>query len=299
MFVRQFFALLVISMALPAAAGEAESRASAATAEDTVEAARPASKADAGDQRKLIERRRAELEGKLKVEQVLLKGTGEKGVEIEIAYRIVDVDSYAAHPKTTFIADEASSALIPLTKLHKLFEPLPAAEAEKLPPARLTLWDSKGVIKPGQPVTVVVAGYGQRHLIPVAAPDFDPEAIATVTTGKHKSSQAEADAELKVHEVRPVADGHMLKVRYSSQGIRALDTAANQTYIENPETGERHPLVKVPRIGVLAPKDIEGKVSNYMVIDNAGERIKPGQKVNVVVSGVRAENITVVEEGKE
>ena len=55
---------------------------------------------------------------------------GEKGVEIEVSYRIVDADGYAAHPKTTFVADESSGKMVLLTKLAKLFNPLPAAEAE-------------------------------------------------------------------------------------------------------------------------------------------------------------------------
>ena len=241
----------------------------------------------------VLERRRAELEGKLKVEQVLLKGADEKGIEIEISYRIVDVDDYAAHPKTTFIADEASGKLVPLSKLHKLFTPLPAEAADKVPPATLTLWDKQGVIKPGQPVTVVVAGYGQKHLIPEAGSDYALDTVATATTPAGKPL-ATSDAVLTVHEIKAVAQGHLLKVRYSSQGIEALDPAEDQTYVENPETGDRHPIAKVPRIGALAPKDIEGVASTYMVIDNAGERIKPGQRVHVVVSGVRAESILVI-----
>jgi hypothetical protein len=243
----------------------------------------------------MYERRRAELENKLRVEQVLLKGTGEKGIEIEIKYRIVDVDSYASHPKTTFIADETSKQMVPLTKLAKLFNPLPAAEAEKLPPASLTIWDKEGVIKPGQPVTVVVAGYGQQHLIPVAGPDYDPEAVASLSVPK-RNPLAAPDAKISVLEAKVVAQGHLLKITYNSQGIKELDAAEDQTYVENPETGERHPIAKVPRIGALAPKDIEGVGATYMVIDNAGGRIKPGQKVNVVVSGVRAEDVPVTGE---
>ena len=244
----------------------------------------------------MYERRRAELEGKLRVEQVLLKGTGEKGVEIEISYRIVDVEGYAAHPKTTFIADETAGKMVPMTKLAKLFNPLPAEEAMKLPPANLTIWDKQGIIKPGQPVTVVVAGYGQKHLIPIAGPGYDPKAVASVKTPKRNPDLAAADAELYVYEIKAVADGHLLKVRYSSKGIKELDAAEDMTFIENPETGKRHPIAKVPRIGALAPKDIEGLAGSYMVIDNAGARIKPGQRVHVVVSGVRAENILVVGE---
>ncbi len=245
--------------------------------------------------KKMYARRRAELENKLKVEQVLLGRTGEKGVEIEVTYRIIDAEGYAAHPKTTFVADEASSKLVPLTKLHKLFTPMPAVEANKLPPASLTLWDKHGVIKPGQPVTVVVAGYGQKHVLPEAGPDYGP-AMTVAAAVQERSALASPDAVLDVHEIKTVAQGHLLKVSYSSKGIKALDPSDNQTYVENPETGNRHPVAKVPRIGALAPKDIEGVAGTYMVIDNAGESIKPGQHVNVVVSGVKAENILVVGE---
>lgn len=293
MFSRLLLSCMIFSVALPVFAEQSAEQASAtATPESTGTVEQP-SQQQIEQAKARYERKRAELEGKLRVEQVLLKGTGEKGVEIEISYRIVDAEGYAAHPKTTFIADETSSKLVPMTKLHKLFSPLPAAEAEKLPPATLTIWDKEGVIKPGLPVTVVVAGYGQKHLIPEAGPDYDPEAVATLKETKPNPLLTAPDAKLMVSEVKVIADGHLIRVNYSSKGIKGLDASVEQTYVENPETGERHPIAKVPRIGALAPKDIEGKVGTYMVIDNAGERIKPGQKVHVVVSGVRAENVPV------
>lgn len=296
MFARLIFTGLVLCAALPAAAEVTAGAPSTGAPVTASGSETEPSKAQAEEVETVYDRRRAELEDKLRVEQVLLKGVGEKGVEIEITYRIVDAEGYAAHPKTTFIADEVSRTLVPLTKLHKLFTPAPAEEAEKMPPARLTIWDKKGVIKPGQPVTVVIAGYGQKHLIPKAAPGFDPEAVVEASAPRPNPEIVAPDAELKVQEVKVVANGHLLKVRYSSTGISRLDPAEDQTYVENPETGDRHPIAKVPRIGVLAPKDIEGLAGTYMVIDNAGERIKPGQHVTVVVSGVRAENIPVVGE---
>jgi hypothetical protein len=286
---------LITFIALPVFAESAVVQASPESSPEAAETANPPSAQQPEQGNTLYERRRAELENKLRVEQVLLKGTGEKGIEIEIKYRIVDVDSYASHPKTTFIADETSKKMVPLTKLAKLFNPLPAAEAEKLPPASLTLWDKEGVIKPGQPVTVVVAGYGQQHLIPVAGPDYDPEAVASLSVPK-RNPLAAPDAKISVLEAKVVAQGHLLKITYNSQGIKELDAAEDQTYVENPETGERHPIAKVPRIGALAPKDIEGVAATYMVMDIAGGRIKPGQKVNVVVSGVRAEDVPVTGE---
>ncbi|UCB54186.1 MAG: hypothetical protein JSW45_09530 [Thiotrichales bacterium] len=296
MFSRLLLSCMIFSVALPVFAGQPAEQASPAASPESAGTAKQPSQQQIEQQKARYERQRAKLEGKLRVEQVLLKGTGEKGVEIEISYRIVDVEGYAAHPKTTFIADEASSRLVPMTRLHKLFTPLPAEEAEKLSPASLTIWDKEGVIKPGQPVTVVVAGYGQKHLIPVAGPDYDPEAVATLSITRPNPKLVAPDAALMVSEVRVIADGHLIRVNYSSKGIKQLDASPEQTYVENPETGERHPIAKVPRIGALAPKDIEGKTGTYMVIDNAGERIKPGQKVHVVVSGVRAENVPVTGE---
>ena len=296
MFSRLLLSCMLFSVALPVFAEQSTEKASAATAPEPAETVKQPSQQQIEQAKARYERQRAKLEGKLRVEQVLLKGTGEKGVEIEISYRIVDVDGYAAHPKTTFIADESSSKLVPMTKLHQLFNPLPAEEAEKQPASSLTIWDKEGVIKPGQPVTVVVAGYGQKHLIPVAGTDYDPEAIATLSITRSNPKLVAPDAELMVSQVMVIADGHLIRVNYSSKGIKELEASPEQTYVENPETGERHPIAKVPRIGALAPKDIENKVGTYMVIDNAGERIKPGQKVHVVVSGVRAENVPVTGE---
>ena len=239
---------------------------------------------------------RAALENKLQVEQVLVKGRGKKGVEIEVRYRIVDVEGYAAHPKVTFVADETSQTLVALRKLQKLFIPAPAAQAAKMPAAVLTFWDKKRAIRPGQPVTVVVAGYGQTHVIPQAGTGYDPQAMAEEGPATTPSEFAVPGATLVVHEARVVGGGHLLNVRFSTRGIKALDADPDQTYVENPETGERYIIVKVPRIGALAPKELEKLRSSFMVIDNAGHRIKGGERINVVVSGVRQDNVLVTEE---
>ena len=239
---------------------------------------------------------RAALENKLQVEQVVVKGRGEKGVQIEVRYRIVDVEGYAAHPKVTFVADETSKTLVALSKLQKLFTPAPAEQALKMPAAVLTFWDKKGVIRPGQPVTVVVAGYGQIHVIPEAGSGYDPQATTAAMPATKSSQLAAPNATLVVHEAKVVAGGHLLNVRFSTRSVKALDPDPDQTYVENPETGQKHPIVKVPRIGTLAPKELEKIKSSFMVIDNAGHRIKGGQRINVVVSGVRTDNVLVTEE---
>ena len=239
---------------------------------------------------------RAALENKLQVEQVLVKGRGKKGVEIEVRYRIVDVEGYAAHPKITFVADETSETLVALGKLQRLFTPAPAEEAVKMPAAVLTFWDKEGVIRPGQPVTVVVAGYGQKHVTPQAGPGYDPQEAAAAMPATAPSPLTAPGATLVVHEAKVVAGGHLLKVRFSTRGVKALDTDPDQSYVENPETGKRYSIVRVPRIGLLAPKELEKLKSSYMVIDNAGNRIKGGQRINVVVSGVRHDNVLVTEE---
>jgi hypothetical protein len=242
-----------------------------------------------------VDPRRAALEGKLKVEQLVLKRAGDKGVEIEVRYRIVDVERYAAHPMITFVADEASGKLVPLTSLQRLFVPAPAKEAGNRPLASLTFWDKEGVIRPGQPVTVVVAGYGQKHLMPVAGPEYDPDAGAKRQAPREEDLSA-PDATLTVYEVKVVGQGQLLNVRFSSEGIKRLDPAAQQTYVENPETGRRHPIAQLPDVGVMAQFDRKTGGSSYMMVDNSGARIKPGQRVHVVVSGVRRENVPVTGE---
>jgi len=238
---------------------------------------------------------RTALENKLRVEKVVVKGATEKGVEIEVRYRIVDVEGYAASPKTSFVADEASATLVPLRKLQKLFTPLPTAAAEKAPAAALIFWDKERAIKPGRPVTVVVAGYGQKHVIPEAGPGYDPGA-ELATAAPASSPLAAPDATLQVYEAKITGAGHLLRIDFTTTGIKRLDPRIELTYAENPETGERQPIVEVPRIGLLAPLELENHRASYMVIDNAGKRIKPGQKVNVAVSGVRQEGVPVTRE---
>ncbi len=239
---------------------------------------------------------RSKLENKLQVEQVLVKGRGKKGVEIEVRYRIVDVEGYAAHPRISFVADESSQTMVALSNLQKLFAPAPAEEAAQVPAAVLTFWDKDGVIRPGLPVTVVVAGYGQKHLIPQAGPGYDPQATTAAMPATKPSQLAAPDATLVVHEAKVVAAGHLLRVDFSASGLKKLDPDPDWTYVENPETGKRYAIVKVPRIGTLATRELEKPGTTYMVMDNAGHQIKGGQRINVVVSGVRQNNVLVTEE---
>jgi len=269
----------------------------AASGDPTPAPVKPSTVADSGRESQEPRPRppgREALENKLHVEMVAVKGTTEQGVEIEVRYRIVDVDGYAASPKTSFVADEASATLVPLRRLQKLFTPLPAAEAEKAPAATLTFWDKEGVIKPGRPVTVVVAGYGQKHVIPLAGPGYKTDTAATEAAAT--SPLAAPDATLHVSKAKVTGAGHMLRIDFTTTGIKRLDPRIDLTYVENPETGERHRIVEVPRLGLLAPLELEGHRASYMVIDNAGKRIQPGQKVNVVVSGVRQEGVLVTGE---
>lgn len=238
----------------------------------------------------------AELRDKLKVERVLVKGPGEKGIEIEVSYRIVDTENYASNPKTCFVADEESGKLVPLTKLAVLFSPAPAAEAMQQPPATLTLWDSEGTIRPGKPVTVVIAGFGQRHVVPEAGPGYDESVYHGTGIHTFVKPQAAADAELKILLAKVVADGHMLHVDYSSKGMDRLNADPVFTYVEESATGRRHPIVRVPRLGVLAPKDLKENPVSYMVIDNAGHVIKGGDTIAVSVNGIRREGVVVAPE---
>ena len=89
-FLRFFLICLLCSVALPAAAVGSAGEASSAATPPAAEAATQPSQRHREQETAMYERRRSELENKLRVERVLLKGTAEKGVEIESSYRIGD-----------------------------------------------------------------------------------------------------------------------------------------------------------------------------------------------------------------
>jgi hypothetical protein len=65
------------------------------------------------------------------------------------------------------------------------------------------------------------------------------------------------------------------------------------TYIEHAETGEKLYVLGVARIGTLATKDAGPSKTSYLLIQNPERKIKPGDRVHVVVAGIRAENALV------
>ena len=65
------------------------------------------------------------------------------------------------------------------------------------------------------------------------------------------------------------------------------------TYVEIPSTGEKLFVLGVARIGTLATKDAGPGKTSFLLIQNPDRKIKPGDRIDVVIAGIRAENVLV------
>jgi len=243
--------------------------------------------------------------GHLEVVSLTLKGVGENGRAIELRYHLVDVTSFPGHPyKATFVADEETKKMARLAHLEALPAPITEAQVAKSPPSTLTFWDREGVIRPGKPVAVAVAGLVVEHVVPKVGPAYHKEDLAAAETAATKKERREevpppvaADAKLEILQAELASDPGLLYVRFRSRGIQRLTGDGKFTYVLDPTTGERYRILRVPRIGLLAPRHLTDNTNSYLVIRNTGKTLKRGQKVTVVVAGVSQEGVEITQRG--
>jgi hypothetical protein len=235
--------------------------------------------------------RKAPSSGRLAVEKIILGGRGLQGTRIEVHYRLIDVEELPAHPMTTSILDDQSKRIVPISKLPMLVEPVSAEKAASTPPGKLFFWDKEGLIKPGSQVSVMVAGLATLHLPVEAGPDYDPTAAETVEAVIQKP-QLPPDATLTVHQAKDSGNG-LLNIWFSTTGVNAITAGAEHTYAINQKTGEKLPVLRVPRIGLLAPKHLGQMEGSFMVVDNQRQQVQRGDRITVVVVGLEQPDVLV------
>ncbi|KRT55550.1 thiopurine S-methyltransferase [endosymbiont of Ridgeia piscesae] len=206
-------------------------------------------------------------------------------------YRLIDVEELPAHPMTTSILDDQSKRIVPISKLPMLVEPVSAEKAASTPPGKLFFWDKEGLIKPGSQVSVMVAGLATLHLPVEAGPDYDPTAAETVEAVIQKP-QLPPDATLTVHQAKDSGNG-LLNIWFSTTGVNAITAGAEHTYAINQKTGEKLPVLRVPRIGLLAPKHLGQMEGSFMVVDNQRQQVQRGDRITVVVVGLEQPDVLV------
>jgi hypothetical protein len=112
--------------------------------------------------------------------------------------------------------------------------------------------------------------------------------------GQHRQTMIPPDATLEVLEAKITGAGGLLQVRFKTTGVQVLSADAKFSYVLDPKTGERLDILRVPRIGLMAPKRLGAYAAgSYMVIRNPEGKIKKGDRITVVVEGLRQENVLV------
>jgi hypothetical protein len=221
----------------------------------------------------------------LRIERLLWRPAEPEGGILEIRFRLVGVDELPRHPSVTYIVDPETNQKIQLRKPTML--PPSADDPEQAPLATLSLHDEAGLILPGRRVMVVVAGLVQSNVLVETTEEFPAE----VPTPRHDT--VPEDAKLEVIKLRASGGGYLLDLRYRIDGAGMVLADEHTTYIEHAETGEKLYVLGVARIGTLATKDAGPSKTSYLLIQNPERKIKPGDRVHVVVAGIRAENALV------
>ncbi|RLJ22228.1 hypothetical protein DJ030_01465 [bacterium endosymbiont of Escarpia laminata] len=252
----------------------------------------------------------------LNVERLLIKQPTAKGVEIELSYRIVEVEELPAHPMATFIItqeredenerhleqDESKETerkeiteFVKLDRLQMIAMSVSVEKAAETPASKLIFWDKKGRVIPGKPVVVAVAGLEQHDIVPKKGAGYIPGGALETVRLKAELEKPPTGASLEVIDAKLSGNGGLLNIQFRSKGIKSMDTAGKNTYVLDPTTGNRYSILRVPRLGLMAPKDLDRLGSSFMVIHNRNNEIKAGQRVSVVVAGARQDNILILE----
>ncbi|MBL3601520.1 MAG: hypothetical protein JMN25_16915 [gamma proteobacterium endosymbiont of Lamellibrachia anaximandri] len=238
----------------------------------------------------------------LNVERLLIKQPTAKGVEIELSYRIVEVEELPAHPMATFIITEERedekkeiTEFVKLDRLQMIAMSVSLEKAAGTAASKLIFWDKKGLVMPGKPVVVAVAGLEQYDIVPTKGTGYIPGGALEAELLKAELEKPPAGASLEVIDAKLSGNGGLLNVQFRSKGIKSMDTAGKNTYVLDPTTGNRYSILRVPRLGLMAPKDLNQLGSSFMVIHNRNNEIKAGQRVSVVVAGARQDNIMILE----
>jgi hypothetical protein len=236
----------------------------------------------------------ASPESGLRVERVLWKPAEPTGGELEVQYRLINVDELPKHPSITYVLDPATGEKVQLRRVAMM--PPTAVDPAKAPLAKFVLQDEQGLIRPGQRVTVVVAGLVQADVL-VEGPGVHEGVLKAGAAGGEGSTErfdtVPEDATLEVVKLRVSGGGFLLDLRYRVSGEGMVLSDERTTYLEKRDTGEKLYVLGVARIGTLATKDAGPSKTSFLLIQNPHRTIKTGDRVDVVVAGIRSNDILV------
>jgi hypothetical protein len=226
----------------------------------------------------------------LRVEQVMWKPDGAGGGLIEVSYRLIAVTELPHHPSITYLLDEKTGTKLELQRVAMV--PPTAMSADEAPLASFDLKDQEGKFWPGDEVTVVVAGLVQKG---VSIQGEIPEGYRDPRTSPKAEAEAvdPGDAKLEVIKLMVAGGGALLDLRYRLSGVTLVQADEHDSYIMIPETGEKFFVLGVARIGTLATKDPGAAKTSFILIQNSERKIKVGDRVTVVISGAKQENVLV------
>lgn len=240
------------------------------------------------------ERQAATDESGLRVERVLWKPGEPTGGELEVQYRLINVDELPKHPSVTYVLDPVSGEKVQLRRVAMM--PPTAVDPAEAPLGKFRLKDEQGLIRPGQRVTVVVAGLVQADVL-VEGPGVHEGVVevddAVAEDSAERFDTVPDDASLEVVKLRVSGGGFLLDLRYRVSGSGMVLSDERTTYIEKRETGEKLYVLGVARIGTLATKDAGPSKTSFLLIQNPERTIKTGDRVDVVVAGIRSNDILV------
>jgi hypothetical protein len=226
----------------------------------------------------------------LRVEQVQWKPDGAGGGLIEVSYRLIAVTELPHHPSITYLLDEKTGTKLELQRVAMV--PPTAMSADEAPLAQFNLKDHEGLFWPGDEVTVVVAGLVQKN---VTIQGEIPEGYRDTRAESEAAAEAADAGEAKLEVVRLMiaGGGALLDLRYRLGGVALVHADEHDSYILKPDTGEKFFVLGVARIGTLATKDPGAAKTSFILIQNSERKVKVGDRVTVVISGAKQENVLV------
>lgn len=226
----------------------------------------------------------------LLVEQVQWKPDGAGGGLVSVSYRLIAVTELPRHPSITYLVDEETGKRLELQRVAMV--PPTAMSVAEAQLASFELKDPEGLFWPGDKVMVVVAGLVQKDVtVEGEVPEGYREGL--LEPAAEAAPPDAGDAKLEVIKLMVAGGGELLDLRYRLSGVSLVHADEHDSYLMIPETGEKFFVLGVARIGTLATKDPGAAKTSFILIQNSGGKIKVGDRVTVVISGAKQENVLV------
>lgn len=103
-------------------------------------------------------------------------------------------------------------------------------------------------------------------------------------------------ARIEVVQLQMTANRDFIGVKFRMAGEERVDLKSAEIYLVDESTGDRYPVVRLQRIGLMAEFSVPGEAGvHHVMFRNREGRLKIGKRVTIVIGNARHEHLVIRE----